>query len=52
MAALSGGGLPPLFDFVTPMPYVELQKMLDGQQTPQEAAAATQKQWLAEFAKN
>jgi multiple sugar transport system substrate-binding protein len=31
---------------------VELQKMLDGQETPQEAAAATQKQWLAEFAKN
>jgi len=31
---------------------VELQKMLDGQQTPQQAAAATQKQWLAEFAKN
>ena len=31
---------------------VELQKMLDGQETPQEAAAATQKQWLAEFDKN
>jgi len=31
---------------------VELQKMLDGQQTPQQAASATQKQWLAEFAKN
>ena len=31
---------------------VELQKMLDGQQTPQQAAAATQKQWLSEFAKN
>lgn len=31
---------------------VELQKMLDGQQTPQQAAAATQKQWLVEFAKN
>ena len=31
---------------------VELQKMLDGQQTPQQAAAATQKQWLAAFAKN
>jgi multiple sugar transport system substrate-binding protein len=31
---------------------VELQKMLDGQQTPQQAATATQKQWLAEFAKN
>jgi multiple sugar transport system substrate-binding protein len=31
---------------------VELQKMLDGQETPQQAAAATQKQWLAEFAKN
>jgi multiple sugar transport system substrate-binding protein len=31
---------------------VELQKMLDGQETPQQAAAATQEQWLAEFAKN
>jgi multiple sugar transport system substrate-binding protein len=31
---------------------VEVQKMLDGQQTAQQAAAATQKQWLAEFAKN
>lgn len=31
---------------------VELQKMLSGQQTPAEAAAATQKQWLVEFAKN
>jgi multiple sugar transport system substrate-binding protein len=31
---------------------VEVQKMLDGQQTPEQAAAATQKQWLAEFAKN
>jgi multiple sugar transport system substrate-binding protein len=31
---------------------VELQKMLDGQETPQQAAAATQKQWLVEFAKN
>lgn len=31
---------------------VELQKMLDGQQTPEQAAAATQKQWLVEFAKN
>ncbi|MBV9636832.1 MAG: sugar ABC transporter substrate-binding protein, partial [Methylobacteriaceae bacterium] len=31
---------------------VELQKMLDGQETPQQAAAAAQKQWLAEFAKN
>ena len=30
---------------------VEVQKMLDGQQTAQEAAAATQKQWEAEFAK-
>ena len=27
--------------------------MLDGQQTPQQAAAAaTQKQWMAKFAKN
>ena len=31
---------------------VELQKMLDGQETPQQAAAATQKQWLVEFSKN
>jgi len=31
---------------------VEVQKMLDGQQTAQQAAAATQKQWLAELAKN
>ena len=31
---------------------VEVQKMFDGQQTPAQAAAATQKQWLAEFAKN
>jgi multiple sugar transport system substrate-binding protein len=31
---------------------VEVQKMFDGQQTAQQAAAATQKQWLAEFAKN
>ena len=30
---------------------VEVQKMLEGQQTAQEAAAATQKQWEAEFAK-
>jgi multiple sugar transport system substrate-binding protein len=31
---------------------VEVQKMFDSQQTAQQAAAATQKQWLAEFAKN
>jgi multiple sugar transport system substrate-binding protein len=30
---------------------VEVQKMLEGQATPQEAAAATQTQWEAEFAK-
>ena len=30
---------------------IEVQKMLDGQETAQEAAAATQKQWEAEFAK-
>ena len=30
---------------------IEVQKMLDGQATAQEAAAATQKQWEAEFAK-
>lgn len=31
---------------------VEVQKMLDGQQTAQQAAANTQTQWLASFAKN
>jgi multiple sugar transport system substrate-binding protein len=31
---------------------VEVQKMFDGQQTAQQAAASTQKQWLADFAKN
>ena len=30
---------------------VEVQKMFDGQATAQEAAAATQAQWEAEFAK-
>jgi multiple sugar transport system substrate-binding protein len=30
---------------------IEVQKMFDGQQTAQEAAAATQKQWEAEFVK-
>ena len=30
---------------------VEVQKMFDGQQTAQQAAAAAQVQWLAEFAK-
>ena len=30
---------------------VEVQKMLEGEQTAQEAAAATQTQWEAEFAK-
>jgi multiple sugar transport system substrate-binding protein len=30
---------------------IEVQKMFEGQVTPQEAAAATQKQWEAEFAK-
>ena len=30
---------------------IEVQKMFDGQQTAKEAAANTQKQWLAEFAK-
>ena len=30
---------------------IEVQKMLEGDQTAQEAAAATQKQWEAEFAK-
>lgn len=28
---------------------VELQRMLEGQQTPAEAAAATQEKWMAEF---
>jgi len=31
---------------------IEVQKMFDGQQTAQQAAANTQKQWLAAFAKN
>jgi multiple sugar transport system substrate-binding protein len=31
---------------------IEVQKMFDGQETAQQAAAATQKAWLAEFAKN
>jgi multiple sugar transport system substrate-binding protein len=31
---------------------IEVQKMFDGQQTAQQAAANTQKQWLADFAKN
>ena len=31
---------------------IEVQKMLDGQQTAQQAAANTQTQWLASFAKN
>ena len=30
---------------------IEVQKLLEGQETAQEAAAATQKQWEAEFAK-
>jgi FAD/FMN-containing dehydrogenase len=29
VVAALGSGVPPLFDFATPMPYVELQKMLD-----------------------
>ena len=31
---------------------IEVQKMFDGQQTAQQAAANTQKQWLGDFAKN
>jgi multiple sugar transport system substrate-binding protein len=31
---------------------IEVQKMFDGQQTAQQATANTQKQWLADFAKN
>ena len=31
---------------------IEVQKLFDGQQTAQQAAANTQKQWLADFAKN
>ena len=30
---------------------VEVQKMFDGQQTAQQAAAAAQTKWQAEFAK-
>lgn len=44
-------GLPVAEDLMRKM-NVEVQKMFDGQQTSKEAAANTQKQWLAEFAKN
>ena len=30
---------------------VEVQKAFDGQQSVQQAAASTQKQWMAEFKK-
>ena len=43
-------GLPVAEDLMRKMG-VEVQKMFDGQQTAAEAAAATQKEWLAEFAK-
>jgi multiple sugar transport system substrate-binding protein len=43
-------GLPVAEDLMRQM-NVEVQKMFDGQQTAKEAAANTQKQWLAEFAK-
>jgi multiple sugar transport system substrate-binding protein len=43
-------GLPVAEDLMRDM-NVEVQKMFDGQQTAQEAAANTQKAWLAKFAK-
>jgi multiple sugar transport system substrate-binding protein len=43
-------GLPVAEDLMRKMG-VEVQKMFDGQQTAAEAAAASQKEWLAEFAK-
>lgn len=43
-------GLPVAEDLMRDMT-IEVQKMFDGQQTAQAAAAATQKQWLAAFAK-
>jgi multiple sugar transport system substrate-binding protein len=43
-------GLPVAEDLMRKM-NVEVQKMFDGQQTAKEAAANTQKQWVAEFAK-
>jgi multiple sugar transport system substrate-binding protein len=43
-------GLPVAEDLMRGM-NVEVQKMFDGQQTAAEAAAATQAEWLAEFAK-
>ena len=30
---------------------IEVQKMFDGQETAQQVAANTQKQWLVEFSK-
>lgn len=43
-------GLPVAEDLMRKM-NVEVQKMFDGQQSAKDAAANTQKQWLAEFAK-
>src|SRR5450631_2106056 len=43
-------GLPVAEDLMRQMD-IEVQKMFDGQQTAQQAAANTQKQWLAAFAK-
>jgi multiple sugar transport system substrate-binding protein len=43
-------GLPVAEDLMRKM-NVEVQKMFDGQQSAKEAAANTQKQWVAEFAK-
>ena len=43
-------GLPVAEDLMRDMT-IEVQKMIDGKQTAQDAAAATQKQWLAAFAK-
>jgi len=44
-------GLPVAEDLMRQM-NVEVQKMFDGQQTAKQAAANTQTQWLADFAKN
>jgi multiple sugar transport system substrate-binding protein len=44
-------GLPVAEDLMRQMD-IEVQKMFEGQQTAQQAAANTQKAWLASFAKN
>ena len=43
-------GLPVAEDLMRDMT-IEIQRMFEGQQTPEQAAAATQKQWLAAFDK-